>query len=146
MAKSTVLVPGTVLKDLLASYHIPVAKVSEDIGLSPSAVRQLVNGKLKISIVIALKLAKYFDKKPEYWIDLQTSYELSQLQKDAKVTAGLKTIPKAQKLPAPASLKAKASAKKGPKKAKAAPKAAVVKKPRKPRVVKAKPAPAPASV
>jgi addiction module HigA family antidote len=152
MAKSTVLVPGTVLKDLLSSYHIPVAKVSEDIGLSPSAVRQLINGKLKVSIVIALKLAKYFDKKPEYWIDLQTSYELSQLQKDAKVTAGLKTIPKAQKLPAPAPKKAKAAAKpaakKGPKKAKAAPKAAAAKKPRKAKakVVKAKPAPAPVSL
>ncbi|MDR0386625.1 MAG: HigA family addiction module antidote protein, partial [Treponema sp.] len=86
MAKTTVLVPGTVLKGLLESYRIPVAKISEDISLSPSAVRQLITNKLKISTMIALKLAKYFDKKPEYWIGLQTSYELSLLQKDAAVT------------------------------------------------------------
>ncbi|MDR2785570.1 MAG: HigA family addiction module antidote protein, partial [Treponema sp.] len=101
MAKTTIPLPGAVLKGLLDSYHISVAKISEDIGLSPSAIRQLVNNKLKISTIIAFKLAKYFDKKPEYWINLQTNYELSLLQKDAKVIAALKTVPKAQKLPAP---------------------------------------------
>jgi addiction module HigA family antidote len=137
MAKTTVLVPGTVLKGLLESYHISIAKISEDIGLSPSAVRQLVNNKLKISTIIALKLAKYFDKKPEYWIGLQTGYELSLLQKDAGITAALKNVPKAQKQPAPAPKKAgKLVAKKSPK-AKAGAKPAAAKKSAAP---KAKPA------
>jgi addiction module HigA family antidote len=147
MAKTTVLVPGDVLKRLLESYRISVAKLSEDISLSPSAVRQLVNNKLKISIIIALKLAKYFGKKPEYWINLQTGYELSQLQKDAKVSAALKTIPLAEKQAAPAAKKAaaKPGAKKGPKPKEAA-KAAAPKKPRKPRTPKEKPAAPPASL
>jgi addiction module HigA family antidote len=147
MAKTTVLVPGTVLKGLLESYHIPVTKISEDIGLSPSAIRQLVNNKLKISTIIALKLAKYFDKKPEYWIGLQTGYELSLFQKDAKVIAALKTVPKAQKQPAPAPKKAAAPAPKKSPKAKAGAKPAAPKKPaaaRKPAAPKAKPAAAPA--
>ncbi|MDR1127725.1 MAG: HigA family addiction module antidote protein [Treponema sp.] len=172
MAKTAVLVPGTVLKGLLESYHISVAKISEDIGLSPSAVRQLVNNKLKISTIIALRLAKYFDKKPEYWIGLQANYELLLLQKDAGVTAALKTVPKAQKQPAPAPKKAarpaaarkpaapRAGAKSAAKKP-AAPKAGAkpaAKKPaapkagakpaaaRKPAAPKAKPAAAPAPV
>jgi addiction module HigA family antidote len=138
MAKTTVLVPGDVLKGLLESYRISVAKASEDIGLSQSAIRQITGNKLKISTIIALKLAKYFDKKPEYWINLQTGYDLSQLQKDAKINAGLKSIPKAQKQPAPKApvaakkTKAAAGAKKSPN-AKG-----TVKKPRTP---KAKPAP-----
>jgi addiction module HigA family antidote len=144
MAKTTIPLPGAVLKGLLDSYHISVAKISEDIGLSPSAVRQLVNNKLKISTIIAFKLAKYFDKKPEYWINLQTNYEISLLQKDANVAALLKTVPKAQKQPAPKAVKAavKPAAGKAPK-AKAAAKPAAAKpvaaKPaRKPRSVKAK--------
>jgi addiction module HigA family antidote len=141
MAKTTIPLPGAVLKGLLDSYHISVAKISEDIGLSPSAIRQLVNNKLKISTIIAFKLAKYFDKKPEYWINLQTNYEVSLLQKDTSVTASLKTIPKAQKQPAPKPVKAaaKSAAGKGSK-AKAAAKPAAAKKPRKPRSAKAKPA------
>jgi addiction module HigA family antidote len=101
MAKTTIRLPGAVLKGLLDSYHISVAKISEDISLSPSTIRQLINNNLKISTVIAFKLAKYFDKKPEYWINLQTNYEVSQFQQDASVTAMLKAIPKAAKLPAP---------------------------------------------
>ncbi|MDR1353871.1 MAG: HigA family addiction module antidote protein [Treponema sp.] len=137
MAKTAVLVPGTVLKGLLESYHISVTKISEDIGLSPSAVRQLVNNKLKISTIIALKLAKYFDKKPEYWIGLQANYELLLLQKDAGVTAALKTIPKAQKQSAPAPKKAaKPAAARKP----AAPKAGAKSAAKKPAASRAKPA------
>jgi addiction module HigA family antidote len=100
MAKQTVLVPGNVLKEsFLDKYQITVAKLSQDIGLSPSAIRQLINNKLKISIVIALKLAKYFDKPVKYWIDLQNAYELSVLDKDAEVQDALKKVPKAQKAP-----------------------------------------------
>jgi addiction module HigA family antidote len=146
MAKTTISLPGTVLKGLLDSYHISVAKISEDIGLSPSAVRQLISNKLKISTIIAFKLAKYFDKKPEYWINLQTNYELSLLQKDANVAALLKTVPKAQKQPAPKPVKpaAKPAAGKGAKaKAAAKPAAAKPAAAKKTRTVKVKPAAAP---
>jgi addiction module HigA family antidote len=165
MAKQTALVPGDVLKKLLAEYNISVAKISEDIGLSPSAVRQLVNNKLKVSPIIALRLSKYFDKSAQYWIDLQNNLELSQLQNDAKTSASLKKIAKAKKQPAKASKTAKAAkkprkaaGKRGPKagaKAKVGAKpgakkagpgrkpakktgAAAAKKPRKPRTVKPK--------
>ncbi|GHT79240.1 hypothetical protein FACS1894130_07390 [Spirochaetia bacterium] len=158
MAKQTVLVPGTVLKGLLDDYNIKVAKISEDIGLSPSAVRQLINNKLKVSPIIALRLSKYFDKSAQYWIDLQNNLELSQLKNDAKTTASLKKIAKAKKQPAAVTAKAAKGAKAAPGKrgrkaavgktgAKAGPgrkpgkKAGAVaeKKPRKPRTPKVKP-------
>jgi addiction module HigA family antidote len=157
MAKKadTALVPGVVLKDLLAKYNIPVAKISDDIGLIPSAIRQLIKNKLKISIVIALKLGKYFGKKPEYWIDLQTAYELAQLLKDPKNTAELKKIAEATKQPAADKKTGRGAAKavaaetkprgrpgRKPGAAKAAAaKPAAEKKPRKPRTPRAKPAP-----
>jgi addiction module HigA family antidote len=152
MAKTTIPLPGAVLKGLLDSYHISVAKISEDIGLSPSAVRQLISSKLKISTIIAFKLAKYFGEKPEYWISLQTNYDVSQLQKDANTAALLKTIPKAKKQPAPKAVKpaAKPAAGKGSK-GKASAKSAVVKsaaakKAGNPRTAKPKPAADPSAV
>jgi addiction module HigA family antidote len=99
MKKQPVLVPGTVLKEALELYQISVAKLHEDIGLSPSAIRQIVNGKLRISIPIALRLAKYFDKDVQYWIDLQNQYDLSVLEKDAETVEALKKIPKVKKVP-----------------------------------------------
>jgi addiction module HigA family antidote len=115
MAKQTVLVPGTVLKEqFLDKYGINVSKLSADIGLSPSAIRQLINGRLKISLEIALKLEKYFDKPVKYWIDLQNAYSLADLSKDLELQDELKKIPKAQKIPVPKKAADKASAKKGP--------------------------------
>jgi addiction module HigA family antidote len=136
MAK--VLVPGTVLKEkFLDEYHITVAKISEDIGLSPSAIRQLINNKLKISIAIAKRLSKYFDKPVQYWIDLQTQYELAELDKDTSLANSLKKIPKAKKQPAP--VKAAPKGKKGPKAGakKAGAKKAADKKPGRPAKAKA---------
>jgi addiction module HigA family antidote len=159
MKKQAVLVPGTVLKEsFLDKYQISVAKLSDDIGLSPSAIRQIINNKLKISIIIALKLAKYFDTPVKYWIDIQNAYELSELDKDAALTDSLKKIPKAKKAPpakkpaakkalakkaAPKAAKKAADKKPAAKKAagkKVAPKAAkkpVAKAAKKPRAVKA---------
>lgn len=97
MKKQAVLVPGAVLKETLGEYQISVAKLSEDIGLSASAIRQITNSKLKISLEIGLKLEAYFGSPPRYWIDLQNEYSLSELGKDAGFTAVLKNIPKAKK-------------------------------------------------
>jgi addiction module HigA family antidote len=119
MAKQTVLVPGIVIKDLLDKYGIPVSKLSSDIGLSPSGVRQLLKGNLKISLEIALKLEKYFSKPVKYWLDLQNAYALSEVAKDAKLQDELKKIPVAQKAPPAPKKAAKPAGKKGP-----APKAA----------------------
>ncbi|MDR3131083.1 MAG: HigA family addiction module antidote protein [Treponema sp.] len=115
MAKQTVLIPGAILKEqFLDKYGINVSKLSADIGLSPSAIRQIISGKLKISLEIALKLEKYFDKSVKYWIDLQNAYSLADLAKDSKIQNELKKIPKAQKVQIPKKTEAKASAKKGP--------------------------------
>jgi addiction module HigA family antidote len=97
MKKQAVLVPGAVLKETLGEYQISVAKLSEDIGLSASAIRQITNSKLKISLEIGLKLAVYFGSPSRYWIDLQNEYSLAELEKDAEFTAVLKNIPKAKK-------------------------------------------------
>jgi addiction module HigA family antidote len=125
--------PGVVFKKFVDDYQLTAAKVADDIKLSQSSIRLLIGGKLKISVPIALRLAKYFGNKPEFWIDIQNKYELAESPKDTKLAAVLKNIPKAKK-PAPS----KKAAQK-PVKGKAAPK-----KPAKPRAKKAAPPPAPA--
>ncbi|MDR1637298.1 MAG: HigA family addiction module antidote protein [Treponema sp.] len=123
--------PGVVFKKFLDDYQLPAAKVADDIKLSQSSIRLLSSGKLKISVPIALRLAKYFGNKPEFWIDMQNKYELTEATKnDQEFAELLKNIPKAKK-PAPS----KKAAQK-PAKGKAA-----AKKPARPRAKKAVPPP-----
>ena len=115
MKKQAVLVPGIVLKEkYMDEYKISVATISKEIGLSPSAIRQLINNKLKISIKIAWKLSKYFDTPIEEWIELQNKYEIAELGADAEFMDGIRNIPKAKKVNDSASARASKAAERKP--------------------------------
>jgi addiction module HigA family antidote len=121
MAKQSAKIPGAVLKEsFLDGYGLSAAKVAEDTGLSQSAIRQILTGKTRITLNVAVRLAKYFGNAFQYWLDLQTQFDLAELQKDAAFADAVKKIPKAKKqAPAKKAEPKKAAAKK------AVPKAAV---------------------
>jgi HTH-type transcriptional regulator/antitoxin HigA len=112
MAKTANQVPGTVVKEFLTEYQVSAAKFAEIIKLSQSSIRLLVNNKLKISIPIALRLAKAFGNEASFWVNLQNDYELAESAKDAELQGILKDI---QKLKKPDPAKAAAEAKKAAK-------------------------------
>jgi addiction module HigA family antidote len=89
--------PSAVFKAYLAEYNLTASKVAADIKLSQSSIRLLVGGRLKISVPIALRLAKYFGNKADYWVSLQTAYELAESAKDPELSPILKAIPRAKK-------------------------------------------------
>lgn len=113
MPKSkTLQSPGTVLKLFLRAYHLNPTSLSREIRLSQASVRLMTLDKLKISVHAAVRLARYFNIKPEYWLDLQTTYDLAMAAKNAKLNAVLKKIPVAKKPAAGETAAAKKTAKK----------------------------------
>jgi addiction module HigA family antidote len=113
MAKA-VKTPGEVVKAQAAAYNLSITQLAEGIKISPSAARLLINNELRISDSFAQRLSKFFGKTPKYWIDLQTAYDLNGLSDDKKEAAVLKTISKAEKVPATKKSVAKTTAKKTP--------------------------------
>jgi addiction module HigA family antidote len=97
MAKQKILLPGDVLKEKIAEYQLSVRELAEVLNVTLSSIRQLTDGKTKISIPMAFRLAKYFGDSAQYWIDLQYSYEIATLKKDEEFQAALREIPKAKK-------------------------------------------------
>jgi addiction module HigA family antidote len=89
--------PGIEFKKILDEYNLTPAKIAGDIHLSQSSIRLLLSTKLKVSTPIALRLAKYFGKPVEFWIDLQNAYDVAEAGKDTKLSAILKAVPKAKK-------------------------------------------------
>jgi addiction module HigA family antidote len=127
MPKPAIQAPGVVLQSYLDEYQLNPGKLAQAVGLSQSAVRQVVIGKTRISVPVALRFAKYFGNKAEDWIDIQNKYDLAEAAKDSELSAILKGISKAKK-PAPKkAAKPAAAAKKAPAK-KAPPKKAAAKK------------------
>jgi addiction module HigA family antidote len=93
-------------------YQTNPNRLSKEIGLTQTAVRLITIDKAKISVPVALRLAKYFGTTPEYWISLQNKYDLLEASKDKALDKIVKGIKKAEvvKKAAPAK-KAEAKAK-----------------------------------
>jgi addiction module HigA family antidote len=68
--------PGeTLIEEFLRPRGITQFHLAKDIGLSVLAVSAIVHGKCPIDVVTARKLSSYFDLAPDFWVNLQASYD-----------------------------------------------------------------------
>ena len=82
MTKKTHLTPihpGEVLQDELDELEISQTLLAEHIGVLPKTVNEICRGKRGISAEMAMKLSKSLGGSPQFWLNLQTNWELSQL-------------------------------------------------------------------
>jgi addiction module HigA family antidote len=69
--------PGEILKlELLEPLGMSVNRLATALLVPPSRLNQIVNGKRGITPDTSLRLARYFGFSPEYWLNLQTHYDL----------------------------------------------------------------------
>ncbi|GHV69840.1 hypothetical protein AGMMS49928_14280 [Spirochaetia bacterium] len=124
--------PGAVLRAKMDEYQASARSLSKAIGASQSGVNQIVGGRTKITVSMALRLGKFFGTTPLYWLDLQRDFDLAEALKDKKLAATVKGIAKATKPAVKAKAKAKPAAAKAKPAARKAPGAKpAVRKPRK---------------
>jgi len=75
--------PGEVLlEEFLKEYDISQNRLGREIGMSPRAINEIVHGKRSITANSALRISKYFGTSPEFWLNLQTSYDLEEASKN----------------------------------------------------------------
>ncbi|WP_460799191.1 HigA family addiction module antitoxin [Microbacterium sp. GXF0217] len=69
--------PGEVLmEDFIEGFGITQNRLAVAIGVPPRRINEIVHGKRGITADTALRLAKYFGTSAEFWINLQSHYEL----------------------------------------------------------------------
>ena len=69
--------PGEVLmEDFIKGFGITQNKLAVSIGVPPRRINEIVHGKRGITADTALRLAKFFGTSAEFWINLQSYYEL----------------------------------------------------------------------
>ncbi|MCL2277139.1 MAG: HigA family addiction module antitoxin [Treponema sp.] len=89
--------PGEVLQSYIDSYQTNAFALSKSIKVAYQSVTNILKGKGRISVNIAMRLGKFFGNAVEYWLDVQSSYEIAVLFSDAKFSKVYKSIPKAVK-------------------------------------------------
>lgn len=69
--------PGEIL---LEEYLIPLGisqnKLGRDLGVPAQRINEIIRGKRAITVDTALRLSRYFHTTPQFWLNLQSHYDL----------------------------------------------------------------------
>ena len=69
--------PGEVLRDeFLAPMELSVYRLAREINVSRPRLNDVVLGRRAVTTDTALRLGRYFGTTPDFWINLQTRYDL----------------------------------------------------------------------
>jgi addiction module HigA family antidote len=69
--------PGEILKDLyLEPVEMSAGALAKRLNIPRTRIERIVTGKTGITSDTALRLAKFFDTTPEFWMNMQVSYDL----------------------------------------------------------------------
>ena len=70
--------PGEILlEEFLKPMGISQNRLALDIRVPARRINEIVHGKRRITADTALRLAKYFDMSPQFWLGLQMDYDLN---------------------------------------------------------------------
>jgi addiction module HigA family antidote len=68
--------PGEILADELEEIGLTAKKLATVIDVPPNRLYQLIAGKRSMTADTALRLGQYFGMAADFWMNLQTAYEL----------------------------------------------------------------------
>jgi addiction module HigA family antidote len=69
--------PGEVLlEEFLTPLGLSQNRLALSVGVSPRRINEIVLGKRRVTAETALRLARYFDTTPQFWLGLQADHDL----------------------------------------------------------------------
>ena len=69
--------PGDVLsEDFMKPLAISQNQIARDLRVPPRRINEIVLRKRRVTADTALRLAQYFKTSPQFWMNLQSSYDL----------------------------------------------------------------------
>jgi len=76
------IAPGEILReDFMDQLGISINKLSRDLSVPPNRISEIVNGKRSITADTALRLQRYFGVEAQFWLNLQTEYDLRMMKR-----------------------------------------------------------------
>lgn len=76
--------PGEYLGETLSELNITQAEFARAIGVSAMRISHVIKGTRPVTAELALLFGRAFDQSPQYWLNLQTTYDL----KNAEASLG----------------------------------------------------------
>ncbi len=84
--------PGELIRDELQSIGMTQSKLAERIGVSPSLLNEVINGKRPVNTELALLLEASIGVPADIWLNLQAEYNMQMAKSDASFMKRLASI------------------------------------------------------
>ena len=68
--------PSETLKETLDDLGVSMNRLSKEIHVPANRISSIIAGQRAITGETALRLARYFETTPEYWLNMQARYDL----------------------------------------------------------------------
>ncbi len=68
--------PGAILSDELEELNLTATALARDINVPANRITQIMQGKRAITGDTALRLGHWFGNNPQFWLNLQSQYDL----------------------------------------------------------------------
>ena len=85
MRTKNLITPGEILlEEFLKPMNISQNRLAIELFVPPARINAIIKGTRSITADTALRLGKYFGTGPEFWINLQSNYDLCVAEKEAE--------------------------------------------------------------
>ena len=68
--------PGVYLKEILDEWRLSQYRLAQELGVPAMRISHVVRGQRPMTAELALRLGRYFDQSPRYWLHLQSRYDI----------------------------------------------------------------------
>lgn len=76
------ITPGEILReDFMQPMGISINQLARDLAVPPNRISEIVNGRRAITADTALRLQRYFDVEAQFWLNLQSEYDLRMIKR-----------------------------------------------------------------
>ena len=72
--------PGEFLSEILEEQEISQAHFARAIGVSAMRISHVIHGTRPVTAELALRFGRALGQSPQYWLNLQTAYDLKQAE------------------------------------------------------------------
>ncbi len=74
--------PGRLLKREMTARGLSANRLSLDIGVPSGRITDILNGRRGISADTAVRFGRYFSNSPQFWLDLQSQYDIGVVERE----------------------------------------------------------------
>ena len=74
--------PGRLLRRELQARRLSANRLALDLGVPSGRITDILNGRRAISADTAVRLGRYFGNSAQFWLDLQSQYEIAVVERE----------------------------------------------------------------